>query len=1120
MTGTIRQWLEGLDLGRYADAFEANQLDMSHLVDLSEDDLKELGVAAMGHRKTLLRAIAAIAENDVPIADATPTATAPQSAEAERRHLTVMFCDLVGSTALSERLDPEDFRDIMRLYQETCAAVVARFDGYLAKFLGDGVLVYFGYPRAHEDDAERAIRASLKIVEELEKLQHQDAPGLQTRIGIATGLVVAGDLVGEGVSETRAISGETPNLAARLQTLAEPGTVVVSKSTRQLARGLFEFTDLGHRRLKGIVEPVELWRVDSDKTIESRFEAIHARTLTPFIGREHETALLVERWEQAKSGEGQVVLLSGEAGIGKSRIVQMLRDRIADENHTRLQYQCSAHYSSTALYPFIGQLERAAGFEPEDVAEAKLKKIERLLALSTDTPTETVALIAALLSVPVAGQYAPLELTPQRQKEMTLAILADQLLGLATRQPVLMIVEDAHWVDPTTVEALERMLQAIERARVLIVITFRPDFAPPWHRHSHVTSLTLNRMSRNQCETMVESLAPGKPLPPEILSQLLAKTDGVPLFVEELTKTILGSGLLRDAGDRYELSGALPHLAIPSTLQDSLMARLDRLAQVKDVAQLGAAIGREFPYRLLAAVSTLPEGELHAALDQLVQSELLFRRGTNPEATYFFKHALLQDAAYEAMLRSRRQELHLQIAMALEERFPETREAHPEILAHHYTEADLREPAIDYWQRAGELALKRSANLEAIAHCKRGLDLISALPKSEALARQELAMQVTIGVPLVATKGYGAPEAATHYQRARELCELLGDTRQLLPVIYGQWLDSAARGEYGRARAFGEELLEYAAAEDDPAAMAVGHRTIAWIDLFRADFELARSHIDEGLAHYEEGRLHAVAVQYAHDTKVTLLTCRACLEWLTGFPQHALESGKSAIAHAREINHAASLAYALCYGGAAPVALRREPEAVAAAADELIELSEAQAFPLRLTIGKLFKGWSLTYLDCPKEGTSMVQTALTDLERARQDYAGTLYMGLAADAFIAAEQWDLAELALKNAFALMERSGERWWEPELHRLRGVCREKAPGRDNGAENWYRSALQVAQVQGAKGLQLRTATNLSYLLRKRTKLQEARDILVPLHDWFTEGDDTPDLKAAEAQLAELS
>ena len=449
MAGTIRQWLEGLDLGRYADAFEANRLDMSHLVDLSEDDLKELGVAAMGHRKTLLRAIAAIAENDVPIADATPTSTAPQSAEAERRHLTVMFCDLVGSTALSERLDPEDFRDIMRCYQETCAAVVARFDGYLAKFLGDGVLVYFGYPRAHEDDAERAIRASLKIVEELEKLQHQDAPGLQTRIGIATGLVVAGDLVGEGVSETRAISGETPNLAARLQTLAEPGTVVVSKSTRQLARGLFEFTDLGHRRLKGIVEPVELWRVDSDKAIESRFEAIHARSLTPFIGREHEIALLVERWEQAKSGEGQVVLLSGEAGIGKSRIVQMLRDSIADENHTRLQYQCSAHYSSTALYPFIAQLERAAGFEPEDVAETKLQKIERLLALSTDTPSEALPLIAALLSVPVAGQYAPLELTPQRQKEKTLEILADQLLGLASRQPVLMIVEDAHWVDPS-----------------------------------------------------------------------------------------------------------------------------------------------------------------------------------------------------------------------------------------------------------------------------------------------------------------------------------------------------------------------------------------------------------------------------------------------------------------------------------------------------------------------------------------------------------------------------------------------------------------------------------------------------------------------------------------------
>lgn len=1117
MTDSCDDWLKGIGLSKYSELFADNEIRLDVLPDLSDADLATLGIP-LGDRRRLLKAIVALAAKTAEASSKGVPQAKPL--EAERRHLTVMFCDLVGSTALSERLDPEDLRDIMRVYQETCVAVVARLDGYVAKFLGDGVLIYFGYPRAHEDDAERAIRAGLAIVEELNDLKARQGAALQTRIGIATGLVVAGDLVGVGVSEAKAISGETPNLAARLQAIAQPGTVVVGESTRQLARGLFEFTDLGCQRLKGLAEPVQLWRVAGDKAIESRFEAVHAHALTPFIGREQEIALLMERWEQAKHGEGQVVLLSGEAGIGKSRIMRMLCDRIAVETHTRLQYQCSAHYSSTALYPFIGQLERAAGFSREDSAEAKLEKLEYLLAMSSDAPTEASPLIAALLSVSTGNRYPPLGLSPQRQKEKTLTALVDQLLGLAARQPVLMIFEDAHWVDPTTLEALEHMIQAIEEKRVLIVITFRPDFTPPWHGHTHVTSLTLNRMSRGQCGTIIESLTGGKTLPAEIFGQVLARTDGVPLFVEELTKTILESEMLQDVGDRYELSGALPHLAIPSTLQDSLMARLDHLAQVKDVAQLGAAIGREFSYRLLTAVSILPESELQAALGQLVESELIFQRGAVPETTYFFKHALLQDAAYESMLRSRRQELHRKIANALEEQFPATVETHPEILAHHYTEADLRDRAIEYWQRAGALALKRSANLEAIAHCTKGLNLIAAMPDSDALPRQELTMQITIGVPLVATKGYGAPEAAVHYQRARELCKRLGETRQLLPVIYGQWLDSAARGEYARARAFGEELLDIATAEEDPSAMAVGHRTIAWIDLFRADLGRARSHIDQGLSLYQSSQQHAFAVQYAHDTKVTLLTCRACLEWLTGHPQRAVESGETAISHARRIDHAASLAYALCYGGAAPAALRREPEATAAAAQELIVLSEAQAFPLRLTIGKLFRGWSVAQLDRSEEGIAMIQTALADLEDARQEYARTLYLGLAADAFIATAKLDLAKRALDEAFALMEKTGERWWEAELYRLRGVCLEMTPGREEEAPTWYRSALQVAQTQDVKGLELRAATSLSRLLRKQSKRQEAHDLLEPICGWFTEGADTPDLKDATSLLAKTS
>lgn len=617
---------------------------------------------------------------------------------AERRQLTVMFCDLVNSTVLSARLDPEDMRDVLRAYHNGCASVSKRFEGFVAKYMGDGVLVYFGYPHAHEDDAERAVRAGLVLVETIgaTALPLSVELKLQMRVGIATGLVVVGDLIGTGAAQEEAVVGETPNLAARLQGLAAPNSVVIAADTRRLTGGLFEYRDLGPSTLKGFADPVRAWQVVGPSTIESRFEALHAAgTTTPLIGRDEELDLLMRRWQQAKEGEGRVVLLSGEPGIGKSRVTEAIEERLSGEPHFRLRFFCSPYHGETALHPIVSQLEHAAGFERDDNAERRLAKLEAILAPSTKDTKQATALLADLLSIG-GDRYPPPNLNPQRRKEETLEVLFAQAAGLAAHRPVLMIFEDVHWIDPISLELLELTVERIPSLRVLLVITLRPEFQSPWTGDAHVTTLELNRLGRRHGAELVKRLTGNKQLPSAILDQITAHADGVPLFVEELTKAVLESGLLSDAGDRYVLTGPVPPLAIPTTLHASLMARLDRLAPIREVAQIGAAIGREFSYELLAALVPLPESTLQEAVDRLVQSELVFRRGRPPGATYTFKHALIRDAAYATLLRSRRQELHARIAKVLEDRFPETVELHPEILAHHWSQAGLVEKAAFY----------------------------------------------------------------------------------------------------------------------------------------------------------------------------------------------------------------------------------------------------------------------------------------------------------------------------------------------------------------------------------------------------------------------------------------
>jgi class 3 adenylate cyclase len=712
----LSTWLQELGLDRYASVFAENDVDVNAMRLLTEADLVSLGIS-LGHRRVLLNAIAELnaeqalapAQRAVSIESSDPLLS---HAEAERRQLTVLFCDLVGSTALAERLDPEELRDLMQAYQRACQGVIEKYDGHVAQYLGDGLMVYFGWPRAHEDDPVRAIRAGLEVTQAVSKLT--SSTPISARVGIHTGLVVVGGTGQGDASVPKAAVGETPNIAARLQGLTEPGTVLVSERTRGLAGGLFDYDDLGAHRLKGVSEPVHLFRALGPRAVESRFEAARgAAALTPLVGREEEVELLLRRWVQAKAGEGQVVLMGGEPGIGKSRLARVLRERLEGEPHSSLRYQCSPYHTNSPLYPFIERMERVAGFTREDSSEQRLDKMQALLVGSEAQVGEAAPLLAALLSLPTE-RYPPLTVSPQKQKDKTLEALAAQVEALARRQPLLMVFEDAHWIDPTSQELLELFLAKLQSLSILLVITYRPEYTPAWVGQHHVTSLTLNRLGRRRAEELVAKLTGGKPLPVEVLEQIVAHTDGVPLFVEELTKSVLESKLLREASDRYILEAPLPALAIPTTLRDSLIARLDRLAPVREVAQMGACIGREFSYELLATLSPLEGKRLDEALEQLVTTGLVFRRGTPPDAIYTFKHALVQDAAYDSLLKSRRSQLHGTIARVLEERSPATRETEPELLAHHYTAAGLIEEAIPCWLKAGERALQRSANLEAV----------------------------------------------------------------------------------------------------------------------------------------------------------------------------------------------------------------------------------------------------------------------------------------------------------------------------------------------------------------------------------------------------------------------
>ena len=1100
----LGSWLDSLELGQYKDVFLRNDVTLDVLPQLTDADLKELGLS-LGHRRKVFVALAGEKQALVAI----------QRPEAERRHLTLMFCDLVGSTALSERMDPEDLKQLISSYQGACAGAIARFEGVITRFMGDGILAYFGFPQAHEDDAERSVRAGLHIVEAVQRLATAEGAPLQVRIGIATGPVVVGDVMGGDVI------GETPNLAARLQSLAPPNGIVISQATRRLVEGLFVLEDLGRHNLKGFTAAVPAWRVQWEKPAETRFDAARAANLTTFIGRDHEITLLLDRWDLAVRGEGQVVLLSGEPGIGKSRIVQDLRDRISATDHIRLRYQGSPYHANSALYPVIRQLEHAAGLSATLSSADRLQKLTSLLSRTAEDTERILPYFCSLLSIPVNGNSSQLDPSPHQSKERILDALINQVTLAARKTPVLLVFEDAHWMDPTTLELLGHTIGIVADLRVLAIITYRPEFIAPWDSHPNTTSLTLNRLNRQQCAAIITQIAEDKALPPELTEQIVTKADGVPLFLEELTKTVLESGLLKRSGDRYELDRPLPPLAIPATLHDSLTARLDRLSSVKEVAQIGATIGREFSYELLSAVASFPEAELQDALIQLVNSEMMFAGGSPPQATYTFKHALVRDAAYSTLLRAKRQQIHAKIAHVIEAQYPMIAETQPELLAHHLTEAGLFYEGIVYWHKAGERAMRRSANAEAVAQLTRGIDLQKAIPASPDGKQRELSMQILLAQALIATKGYAAPQTGQAFERAVEIMQSAGTRAQQPAVLHGLYAHNVVGGKLDAALDLARTLLTAVENAAEPWGFYPAHRALGTTLLYRGEFIEAKFHIERAISRYDP-QVHASAIfQFHQDMAVSARSLLSWTLWLLGYPAQAGSLTADILTDARRLAHAHSLGYALFFSGIILQMFCGNVAAMREHTREMLELANQHGLALWSVTGSILQAW-LSRHEC--ELGSAGRQIRADLMAYRDMGSGVfrpLFLQLLGDVLAAEGKIPEALRALEEALSLVDSSGERWQESELHRVRGeMLLISSERREEEAESCFQTALTIARAQSARSWELRATISLARLWGDWGRREAAHALLASAFSSFSEGHDTADLQQAQALLGPLS
>jgi class 3 adenylate cyclase/tetratricopeptide (TPR) repeat protein len=1056
----LRDWLRRNNFEQYANTFEANDIDLDILPELSEHDLERLGVS-LGNRRRLLKAIA---ERGVDVPASKPSgAEAPEAwADAARRQVTVLFCDMVGSTALSGSVDPELLGDLIRRYQDAAAGAIGRFGGFVAKFMGDGVLAYFGFPHAFEDAAERAVRAAIGILAEVGGIERPDGSGLQARVGIATGLVVVGEIVGSGTAQERTIVGETPNLAARLQALAAPDTILISETTRNLLGGLFKLEPTGAHDLKGFARPMPAWRVVGEAAVVTRFAAARSGSSIPLVGRAHEMGLMLDRWRLARGGEGQIITLIGEAGIGKSRSVEALQEGIAREPHGRIYLQCSPYHSDSALHPVIQHISRAAGFATADAPDIRVEKLGALFSYRAASDASAIPLLAELLSMPSAPP-APMSLTPPQRKAATIALLVDEIVRLGEVRPMLLIVEDAHWIDATTLEMLTRISDSIGQARLLLLVTARPDFAPPWSARPHSTLLTLGRLGRAECAALVTNLAASHGLSPETVAAIVAKTDGVPLFAEELTKSVM------------EAAGQ-DSAAVPATLKDSLTARLDRLGEAREVAQIAAVIGRQFAFSLLDAVAQRGGAELQAALAKLVAAGIVFPEGRGLEQRFTFKHALVRDAAYESLLLGRRRNLHERVARALEERFPEMAANEPELLAYHFGEAGLADPACDYRLRAGERALIRSAYPEAIAHFSAGLKLSETLAEPIDRMRHQLRFLLKLGPTLGVARGMQSLEVEEAYRRAAEIGTAIEDGTATFKAKWGLWLNANIRRKTALARDRANELVALAQHSRDGDLLLEAYHCRWATAFFCGDVAVGLDNSRIGVETYDIARHRHLGLAFGgHDPGVCAHVIRANTLQLSGDRRAAKESYAQAVALAEALDHPNSLCHAL-HNGAMGHQIAGDREAALAAASRAAALAQKFGLPPWRAGSLLLMGWATAV------GSGVADAArLIDAEIDNATAVGPViqyYLALAGEVLLIAGRPADGLAHLDRAIAAIDEPGVGFYLPEIYRLRGECL-LALGQENKdeARQIFTTARDIARRQGAVVLERRSEESLS-------------------------------------------
>jgi class 3 adenylate cyclase len=1116
----IEGWLVGLGLGEYATAFRENQIDNTVLLKLTAEDLKELGVATVGQRRKLLAAIQELSNASASSAETITPSIAnslrPTSTGAgERRQLTVMFCDLVGSTALAARLDAEDMSDLIRAFHDVVTAMVARFDGHVAQFLGDGNLIFFGYPRAHEDDAERATHAAVAIVEAVGTLGRQRDFGLEVRVGIATGLVVVGELISGGSARERGVVGKTPNLAARLQSLATPGGIVIAETTRRLLGRTFEVKALGPQHLKGFGAPIPAWAVVREADNVGRFEAFQSGAMTPFVGREQEIALLVARWREVTVGEGQVVLLSGEAGIGKSRILAELREAIGGEQYRALRYQCSAHHANEAFYPVIDQLRRAAGLVGGEPAATQLNKLEAMIERSGGDVGQTAPYLAALLTIPGATRYPALEISTGELRDQTIRALVALFEAETRAAPVLALLEDAHWLDPSSVDLFSRLIDRLQGLCGLLIVTFRPDFIPPWVVSPHVTTLGLNRFGQRYAAALIDRITQGKSLPPEVLREIIAKADGVPLFLEELTKTVIESSLLREEDGFYVLAAELSSLAIPVTLRDALMARLDRLAAVKETAQIGAVIGREFSWQLIEAVSPIKGAALRDALGQLMAAQLIHVRGAPPEAVYVFKHALVQDAAYDSLLRVRRQRLHADIAFALSKRLVDKSES-PAVVARHFTEANVFQQAAHYWLMAAELSLSASAHAEALHYADAGLASTAQMEEGDERQSLELGLHIARSKALLPLRGYNAPETVAALTAAKRLLDAgAGFDLQRFSVVDGLCAAEMNASRMEPALALAHQMTEAAHRQGDMSYVLIAHRQLAAVQVIMGRHREGLENLKLAELYRDPAKEKPLSHRFGVDPGLDLLAWKVLTLTHLGLLDKAGEVREQLRMELLEHRHPQTFASCTLHSVVWPALMLRDFEAAErCAADVVTFCTQKNIEPYRI-FAAIFHACAQARRNPVTENIVAIRACLDVHHRSGGNVHESLFLAQLAEVLLIAGDVNSAAAALREAHAYVERSGAQLWLAELHRIDGLIALRADG--VRANQCFLKSIDIAREQGAHILELRAAIELFRRWREGGSAEDPTSLLNAVLAGIRGGEDIRDVREARALLA---